>query len=606
MDIEKLTDQQFAVFYHKFIQKIKDDPIKNFVRAQALINFEPSPAQEVILKIIFNIKLDDEQKRLMTVEDKDQEGNLIFRDEYMTEVEIYKFLTETDYVWEENPDERAIINKINLICGRRSGKTTICAIIAIYVAISTNWKPFLKKTPFATVLILSHSREFSDEVLEIIRTMIEASPILSRLINLDKKNTQSTMNLKVPFIVDKSVEYSRVQIKVGAASSKTTRGVAACCVICDEIAYWNISEDAKETDEKILRAVRPAQKQFGKYAMLLKLSSPGPKSGLLYNEYTKWQTGSLPKAYAVFKAPTWAMNGIIPREELVEEWQLDPDAFDTEYRSNFVDSISNFIVPQYVDLAIMKGVQFMAPENGWVYKAAIDAAFKGDAFTFSIVGTKDNRVRQFVLKGWKGTKAAPVKAHEVAAWIKTACKEFDLNEVAADQYSFQPLKEIFEQYGVVLTENSFTPKFKKQIYFNLKKLFHSQQIDILDVEILAKEIKQLVVEQTGTGNVKIGHPQGGSDDYSDSTAIAAYLCTEASGQGSFNFESALPIQTHGVKVDQHGRAITQAPSAEMLAEVYGYHISDNASEYVLDPKTNKLVHQADLEDDLDDGISFSF
>lgn len=603
MEIDKLSESEFAVWYKRILDKISDDPIRNFVRAAGFINLDPTPAQEVILKIVFNCKLDEVTKKQVNLEDLHVKGSLTFKTEWMTETQIYLFLTGKVYTFSDNPEEA--INKINLICGRRSGKSLLCAIIAIYVAVTTNWKPYLRKTPYASVLILSHSREFSDELMEVIRSMIEASPILSKLINEDKKNTQSTMNLKVPFIQDRILEYSRVQIRVGASSSKTTRGQAACCVIADEIAFWALEENMKETDEKIMKAVRPAQKQFGSKAMLLKLSSPGPKSGVLYNEYLRWQAGTLPSSYAVFKAPTWAMNNIIPLKELIEEHQLDPDSFDTEYRSNFVDSLSNFIVSEYIDMAVLKGSSFIAPEEGWTYKAAIDAAYKGDAFTFSVVGQKDNRIRQFVCKGWQGSKQAPVKANDVAQFIRGVVKEFGLNEVAADQFSFQPLKEIFEQYGVTLIENPFTPKFKKQIYFNLKKLFHSNQIDILDFEILKKELKQLVVEQTGMGNVKIGHPQGGSDDYSDSLAIAAYLVVEAQGVGSFSFEAAM-MNHHGVVTDVNGTAVNQAPTSEMLGLQYGYHINDNSLMYMLNPEINKLARVGDLDEDGDDGISFSF
>ena len=93
----------------------------------------------------------------------------------------------------------------------------------------------------------------------------------------------------------------------------------------------------KETDHKILKAVRPALKQFGDKALLIKLSSPGIKQGVLYNEHVSWKDGVLPNSYAVFKAPSWMMNSILPKKEFIEEWKLDPEGFDVEYRANFVD-----------------------------------------------------------------------------------------------------------------------------------------------------------------------------------------------------------------------------------------------------------------------------
>jgi hypothetical protein len=318
MDISQLNSKQFAALFSKIIERIKEDPIENFVRASGFMGLEPSPAQEVILKVVFQKTLDPDTKKEIQIEAADLDGKFIIIPAMMTEVEIYEILTDKKY--DPTRIESIKVNKIDLICGRRSGKTLLSAIISIYCAISNNWKPFLQKTPFATVLIMSHSREFSDEVLEVIKGLIEGSPILSRLINTEAKQTASAMNLVVPWVVKGLIENSRVQIKVGAASSKTTRGIAACAILCDEIAYWNLDESMKETDVKIMKAVRPAMKQFGAAAMLIKLSSPGIKQGVLYNEYKMDRDGTLPPSYAVFKAPSWMMNTILPKEEFVEEW----------------------------------------------------------------------------------------------------------------------------------------------------------------------------------------------------------------------------------------------------------------------------------------------
>lgn len=612
MDVSKLNSKQFAALFNKIIEKIKEDPVTNFVRAGGFMNLEPSPAQEVILKVVFQKQLDYDAKKTVQIEALDVDGKFTIINTSMTEVEIYEFLTEKKY----DPDsiQSVKVNKINLICGRRSGKTLLSAIIAIYCAISNNWKPFLQKTPFATVLIMSHSREFSDEVLEVIKGLIESSPILSRVINPDAKQTASAMNLKVPWVVNGIIEYSKVQIKVGAASSKTTRGIAACAILCDEIAYWNLDENMKETDVKIMKAVRPAMKQFGKLAMLIKLSSPGIKQGVLYNEYQMDRAGTIPSSYAVFKAPSWMMNTILPKEEFIEEWEYDQDGFDTEYRSNFADSLSNFMSPELVDLAQQNGIKFVPPlaTHEAKYFAAIDAAFKADRFTFTLVSVRENRITQHVIMGWEGTRKDPVKAHTVAQYIKNILKNFPVDHVAADQFAFQPLKEIFDQYGVELKEYTFTPTFKKKIYFNLKKLVHSQQIDLLDHEDQVKEMKALIVEQSTTGTIRIGHPPGGHDDYADAIAVACLLATEGQTAGAFEFEAVAAVRTHGVKSDVNGVAFS-APSPEMLVMSghLGANISDNSALYGIDPVDGRLKRKEDFEDEEDDddedgGVNIDF
>lgn len=602
----KISNKELAALWQSLIVKIKEDPIKYFIKAPGFLNFTPTPAQITFLKVVFQQRLDPITKHKVYRETIKNGFNLEFIE--MTEVEIYEYLSEKEYIFNKNHDK--FINMINLILGRRAGKTTISAMLAIYFCIINNWKPFLVKTPSAHVLILSHSREFSDEILDLIRTLINESPILSLFINKQKKNTASTMNLKVPWIVENKIEWSRVQIKVGAASKKTVRGTAACAVLLDEIAYWNLDDNLKETDVEILKAVRPNMKQFGRLALMIKLSSPGIKQGVLYNEYIKWKKGELPDNYAIFKCPSWVFNTILPKEEYVIEHKLDPEGFNTEYRANFVDSISNFISTDYVDLAVMKGVKFNPPEdktNNIKYVAAIDAAFKGDKFTFSLVGIKENRVTQYISKGWEGTRLNPVKASDVALYIRNMQKNYGFSKVYTDQYAFQPLKELFQNFDVVLEEFTFNITQKKKIFYNLKRLIHSQKLDLLDNEHQTKEIKELIVEQTPSGQIRISHPTGGHDDFADSLAISSYIAVQQAGKGQFNFESAIAGAAGAeVPVDNNGKAFV-APNPTMLSDMYGYEIAETDHLYSKDPDTGKLVLIEDLdENEAEEGIQIVF
>jgi hypothetical protein len=301
---------------------------------------------------------------------------------------------------------------------------------------------------------------------------------------------------------------------------------------------------------------------------------------------------------------------LLTDSELIEEYEVDPDSFDQEFRGNFADSLSFFITPEYIDMATLKGVNFVAPEGGAVkYAAAIDAAYKGDRFTFSVTAYVNGRLRQYVSKAWEGTRQKPVSSFEVAEFIRNICKNFGIDEVAADQYAFQPLREIFNTYGVNLKEYTFTPAFKKKIYFNLKKLIHSQQSDLLDNEIQIRELKELIVEQGQSGNIKIGHPAGGTDDFADSLAVSAFLATEELGTGVFEVVSGSTGQDYGVKTDSQGRAIGKAPSTDMLVSSghLAENVMDNSNEFAKDPKTGKLMRKEDLDDDeTDDGSQFVF
>lgn len=596
--IKDLNEYEFISVFNAALEKIIEDPLANFIEAPGFLNLEPYPAQRVILKIAFNQKLDDVKKYPVYVVNTVSETDLNIVDTYMTEVEMYEMMTSTKY---EYPME--LKNRINFIAGRRSGKSLLAAVLALYFAIVTNYKPYLKKHPYATVLILSHSKEFSEELLELIKNLIYSSPILERLLDVteQKRLRQSVFNLRVPFKDGNTVEYSKVMIRIGAADKRTVRGKAVCVLICDEIAFWNLSEKSVDTDEEILRAARPSLSQFQGKGYIFKLSSPGIKQGTLYNEYSKFEQKTLPNGYVIFKAPTWVWNRGISEETYREEFKVDPTGFWVEFGANFADSISNFISPDFVDACVVKGHPQLMPEAerlSVTYHAAIDAAFKKDRFVFTIVGHSRGKIRQYVLKKWEGSQKKPVKASEVAAQIKQICEEYDITQIYADQFAFQPLSEIFSQYGLTLEEKPFTVALKRQIFFNLKKLIHNKQIDILDDDVLVNEIKQLQVEQTNNRNIKIHHPPGGSDDAVCALAVATFFSAEdmLNILGADELNDVYKETKYNITVDATtGRALT-APAPEMLMGYWGPELEDTSDNYTYDPVKKEWVKKEEDED----------
>jgi hypothetical protein len=605
-NIDKMSELEFAKLFRYLRDDIEKDPINNFIRNSNFINFDPTPGQLVLLKLVFGIPLDSKTKHKVRMEEIEAKNPNEFGLEWIeiTEVELYKYFTGFDYSFTGKK-----YNKINEIVGRRGGKTSIAAILSIYFSIITNWKPYLKKTPFASVVVLSHTVTFSQEVLDLVKSLILESAILSRLQDRDSRDTQSEFYLKVPFLQDdnKTIIYSRISIKVGAASKRTTRGRAVCVLIADEISHWNTSIDCKETDVEIFRAIRPALGQFADKAAIFKLSSPAGKMGLLYEEWERRE--ELKDDIIQLQAPSWTMNNIVPDEVFKSDFKEDPDGFDTEYRAKFAESLSNFIQPEFLDMCVLKGTTFIPPAKGLAttYEAVIDAAFKNDRFAFTIVGHDDKRITQYCVKKWEGTKGNPVQAFEVAKHISAICKKFKINKVYADQYAFQPLKEIFRVYDLVLEEKPFTQAFKKKIFFSLKRAIHNSILDLLDEPIQIKEIKHLQVEQASAGQIRIGHPVGGHDDLACALAIAVHIALEKSGSGQVNFLDK--SDTYTQPVDKTGKSFT-APNVDTLKNMPGMeNLKDNTDLWIKDKLTGELRHISELEnkdDEDEDGFKFSF
>ena len=607
--ISRLSEGDFAKLFQHVLKKIEHDPIENFVKAKGLCKFIPTSPQEVILRVVCGSPLDGIRKKPIRVEASrmlDKRNKLfMLKNTRMTDREIYKYMTGK--VWRYGRNHRKKINHIDLICGRRAGKTTLSALISLLFAIKTNWSDYLQTTPFATVLILSHTREFSTEFLDIIKKFVNDSPILKRLLSKNRKQTASAMNLDVPFIVKGRIVYSRVQIKVATASSKSTRGVAACAILCDEIAFWNLDETMVETDDKIVKALRPAMLQFGKKAIFLKLSSPSTQQGVLYKEYISFGKDQLPPSYAVFKVPTWSMNSIIPDEEIIEDYKYDPDGFEVEYGANFQDAIAGFLSPHCIDTCITSGIDFVGPrtETGIKYFATIDSGFKKDLYTFSIVSYDGSgQMVQHVAKGWKGTRKKPVKIEDTARYIQQCLKQYPVAKVKADQYAYPGIKEMYDKYDITTEETPHTATFRRKIYQTLKVAINNMKVKLLDHKIQTKELKELIAEKTsasGRSAEKVYHPKHGSDDFTDALANCVFQAMGAFGITKNDFEMAGAEDLHNAKSkfipDIHNLVAAGILPADAV---------DNSSQYVVDKATGKLKRASEVDDDDDGGFTFTF
>jgi len=181
-----------------------------------------------------------------------------------------------------------------------------------------------------------------------------------------------------------------------------------------------------------------------------------------------------------------------------------------------------------VDAAVVKG-RFGLPYNGkYSYSAAIDAAFKGDSFTFSLCHRDEDGVTVFDrIQGWRGSKTKPVHMKSVIGEIADILRQYQTLVVHGDQYAAVPIKQAFDEEGVTFIESTFSTAFKRELYSTLKHNIVDGKIELLDHPKSVQELKTLEVRRLPSGNTQIGHPKtiGGSDDYATSIALAAYKAT---------------------------------------------------------------------------------
>jgi len=141
-----------------------------------------------------------------------------------------------------------------LICGRGAGKSFVLALIATYLACFRDWSAKLAPGGKPVVLLIAPTREQAKIDLSYIVGILEASPVLRRLV------VNQTSN---------SVELSTgVVVETGVPNYRSIRGRSICVALIDEVAFLR-SDESANPDFEIMHAIAPSLGRFGLDGVLL-------------------------------------------------------------------------------------------------------------------------------------------------------------------------------------------------------------------------------------------------------------------------------------------------------------------------------------------------
>jgi hypothetical protein len=362
--------------------------------------------------------------------------------------------------WEPGSEQR----EAAFICGRRSGKSDkLAANIAIYEAFFRNHR--LSPGETGVVLLLAQNMRQAKVVKGYIEGKIEKSPVLKQHVVAKRAQELELDN--------------GITIAIHPASFRSIRGLSVVCCICDEIAFWWTEDTYANPDVEVVRAARPAMATFP-HGKLVLVSSPYAMSGVLWE---MWQARNDDSDVLVWHAPTALMNPTVPTSFLEREQRRDPENYEREYEATFTEAISSFLPAEAIAECVIPGRAETGPPDTHrhTYLAAIDAAFKGDRFTFCVAHRDidgSGKVIIDYLTGWQGTRREPVRLRDILPEIQAKCREFEICNVYADQYGSAPIGEALREFDLFLQEVTFTQQSKADIYGTLRTLIVDRKIEL--------------------------------------------------------------------------------------------------------------------------------
>jgi hypothetical protein len=181
-----------------------------------------------------------------------------------------------------------------LICGRRSGKSFVMALIAVFLACFRDYRPFLAVGEKCSVMIIAADKRQARQVLRFVRGLLSAPVLAARVVN----DTAESIELE-----------GSVVLEVVTANF-AVRGFTVAAALVDEVAFFP-ADEASTSGSEVIAAIRPTMLTIPG-SLLICASSPYSRRGPLWESYRKY-FGKNDASVLVWQAPTLTMNPSVPQ-----------------------------------------------------------------------------------------------------------------------------------------------------------------------------------------------------------------------------------------------------------------------------------------------------
>jgi len=395
-------------------------------------------------------------------------------------------------------------NEIFAIVGRRGGKSFIAAIMACYLALFHDWRPYLATGETVWIMVVGSDRPQARNILGYIKGILQTSHMFKGMI---EKDLSWEINLS-----------NQVSIKVATCDYRTLRGYTVAGAILDELAYFR-SEGSNPAAE-ILTALRPSLATIPG-SLLLGISSPYAKIGPLYEAFESF-FGQDDEDVLVWKAPTKIMNPTIRDRVIERAMKSDYAAAKSEWMAEFREDLASYVPPEAVDALVCRGRLELPRIQGASYYAFVDPSGGSgkDSMTLSVCH-KDKETER-IIQDCIRAQRPPFNPKQCVQEFAKVLKSYGVSKVTGDKYSGDWCASTFREEGIQYVNAN---KSKAEIYLEFLPLVMQGALELLDHRQTIIELKQLE-RMTGRGRDVVDHPVNLHDDCANAAAGA---CIQAQG-----------------------------------------------------------------------------
>lgn len=401
-----------------------------------------------------------------------------------------------------------------VIAGRRSRKSAVGALVAVYAAICRDHRQHLAAGAVARVLICACDKDQAGEVLGYVRGVLESHPALAR---------------RVVRVTATAVELgNRTRIEVVAKAFRNIRGRTVVAAVFDELAFWR-SDESANPDREVLRAVQPAMATVPG-SLLLMLSSPYARRGLLWERFR--DDYGKPSPCLVWRAPTLTMNPLVDPAVVERAYRDDPVAAAAEWGGEFRTDVETFVDAELVAGLAREAPLELRPVAGISYVAFADpSGGRGDAFALAVAHREGEHVVVDVVR----QRRPPFDPGAVVTEFAALMRAYGVRVVVGDRYAGEWVATAFRAHGVEYRPAAMT---RSELYVEMLPLLTRGLAELPPDRVLLAQLSALE-RRTGRGKDVIDHPPGAHDDLANAAAGALVEAIATASTADFSGLAAL-------------------------------------------------------------------
>lgn len=424
-------------------------------------------------------------------------------------------------VAEREPPSRRV-KELWIIAGRRAGKDSIASLITAHAAMFFDPRDRLRPGERVLCAALACDREQSKIVLNYTRSYFTDIPPLAAMI---RRETHSGFELN-----------NGVDIAVSTNSFRNVRGRPILCAVLDEVAFYR-DETSSNPDEELYRALKPGMATLSDDAMLIGISTPYRRSGLLFKKFREHYSKNS-NDVLVIRAPSILLNPTLDRSIIAEALEEDPAAAGAEWNAVWRSDIEGYVSREAVDAVIVPGRYELPPVSGTAYSAFVDPS-GGNADSMTLAVACRDQDGRGVLSCLREAKP-PFSPETVVADFANALRAYRVDRVTGDRWGGEFVREPFRSHGI---EYQLADRPKSDFYRDFLPLINSGKVELLDNARMIAQLCGLERRVSRAGKDSIDHGPAAHDDLINATA-AVLVLVEGTGAGLWQretFGTAVPM-----------------------------------------------------------------